>query len=123
MRSLVILLILGLICCAAGCSQPEVLKPTVRTITIEELRPSVWELGKPSGVFVMTANQEIFFSKDPQVNQFLKLNATCTVILAPLTTENPPRSPASGDIIGLGGACTYAAEPVQTSPLGVWPLI
>jgi hypothetical protein len=109
MKALYILIILGLLLCTAGCSStPEVPKPTVRLITIIELKPSVWELGKDSGVFIMTQNQEIFFSSDPQVNQFLKVGATCTVILSPQTQEKPARSPASGNVVGLGGACVYA---------------
>lgn len=124
---LVLFLILGLVLCTAGCSgTPEAPKPTVRTITIIELKPSVWELGKDSGQFVMTKNQEIFFSSDPQVNQFLKVGATCTIILEAQTAEKPPRSPGSGDIIGLGGACIYpdptsTPRVTETTSGGLWP--
>lgn len=122
MKYLAILLILCLLLVSAGCSgTPEAPKPTVRMITIQELKPSVWEIGKESGVFVMTKNQEIFFSSDPQVNQFLKVNATCSIILAAQTSEKPPRSPASGDIIGLGGTCSYPVEPATTNPPSSWP--
>jgi len=102
MRYLFILLIALIF--LAGCSMAEEKVSHIRekTISIVEIRPSTWELGKDSGIFVITADKMIYFSKDQQINQFLSDNTTCKVMV---DSETDLRAPSQGTIIGLGGMC------------------
>jgi len=102
MKYICILLILLIF--LAGCSSPAE-KPTPireKTITITELKQSTWEFGKDSGTFVITADKMIYFCKDQQINQFLKVNSTCKVII---DTGSEIRAPSQGTITGMGGSC------------------
>lgn len=97
-------LLLIMLVFVAGCSSvPEVSTVREKIITIVELRPSTWELGKESGVFVITADKMIYFSADQQVNQFLIVNSTCPVVI---DSGVKLRAPSQGTIVGMGGICT-----------------